>query len=155
MNKKTIAIIIIALLILLDGIYYFQQAGESTQSLNSTTNTTDSTVAVDKNLVEIFHLPHAPAVAVVKKVEEVLKKYPNYTVKKYDFDDPANDKVVAEHNLSGHIPVAIFIGGKNTFTVDGKEMTFENFPKSDNFIPGFGGSWDYADVEKVLANPSK
>jgi len=155
MNKKVAVSTAIALLVLVGGISYVRYGWHSAHGVRNDTRTAASASAVDNNLVEIFYLPHAPAVAVVKKVEEMVQKYPHYTVKKYDFDDSANDAVVAAHNLSGHIPVAIFIGGKNTFTIDGKAVTFTNFPQSDAFIPDFGGSWDYADIAKVLTHTAK
>jgi hypothetical protein len=145
MNKK-ITIIVITIIVLLGvGYYLFIPKQPIALGIQNTQN-------IDRHFVEIFHLPHAPADAVVKKVEEILKKYPEYTVEKYNFDDEKNKTKVVEYGLEKHIPVAIFIGGINTFTIDGIQVSFQNFPKGDSFISGFEGPWRYDDLEKVLSD---
>jgi hypothetical protein len=145
MNKKNLLIIITVFALL--GVTYYLLVPKQPVVLQS-----QSAQETDKHLVEIFHLPHAPAVTVVKKVEEILKKYPEYTVKEYDFDNESSNTKVAEYGLEGHMPVAIFIGGKNTFTINGAQVSFQNFPKGDSFIPGFEGPWSYGDLEQVLTD---
>lgn len=108
-----------------------------------------------KHLVEIFYLPHAPAREVVKKVEPILTQYPDYEVKEYDLFDAKNKDIIAQHNLTEHLPVAIFIDGKTDFTVNGQTITLKNFPKSDSFIPSFAGNWDYGDLQTILNDNNK
>jgi len=143
---KKIVTIIIIIIALAAGAYYLLVPKQPLilQSQNAQ--------ETNKHLVEIFHLSHAPAVAVVKKVEEIIKKYPEYTVTEYDFDNKNNNAKVAEYGLEGHMPVAIFIGGKNIFDINGKQVSFQNFPKGDSFIPGFEGPWSYSNLEQVLAD---
>jgi ABC-type glycerol-3-phosphate transport system substrate-binding protein len=101
--------------------------------------------------VEIFYLPHPPAQAVVKEIDKVLAGQKNITVKKISFLDENSADLVKKYNLQDHMPVAIIIKGKNTFTINAKQVTFRNFPKSNSFIPsGLGGNWDYSDLRKVL-----
>lgn len=147
MNKKILAIIIIAVA-LIAGLSYWQLHRQTT-TYNSGKPVRSQTA--DKNLVEIFYLPHAPAEAIVQKVELIIAKFSNYTVKKYDFEDPANKQKITKYNLVSHAPIAIFIGGKNSFTIDGKTVALINFPKGDAFIPSFEGEWSYEDLEKNLA----
>lgn len=151
MNKKYWVIAII-------GIVIMAVAGFSFWQLHKPANNPGNPIAgqtADKNLVEIFYLPHAPAQAIVDKIDQIIAKYPNYTVKKYDFDDPANKQKIKDYNLVNHTPIAIFIGGKNSFTVNGKTISLSNFPKGDAFIPSFEGDWSYDDLSGILASQSQ
>jgi len=163
MNKK-IMILIVAIIVLAGGVFFWQYSKQNTakQPLSENNNssvcassTCNETTKVEKNLVEIFYLPHAPAKAIVDKVDKILQKFSEYKVEKYDFYNESNKQKITDYNLLGHIPVAIFIGGVNSFTIDGQKITFKNFPKGDAFVPTLEGSWSYDDLEKVLANPDK
>jgi hypothetical protein len=101
--------------------------------------------------VEIFFLPHRPAMAVVDKVEQVAKEMAGVTVTKYSFDDPKSRKMVEKYQLTDHMPVAVFINGKDSFTVNGHTLQLRNFPKGDSFAPMFAGEWDYDDLRAILA----
>ncbi len=101
--------------------------------------------------IEIFFLPHRPAMAVVDKVEEVAKEVAGITVTRYSFDDPKSRKMVEKYQLTDHMPVAIFINGKDSFTVNGRTLRLRNFPKGDTFAPMFAGEWDYDDLRAILA----
>jgi len=105
--------------------------------------------------LEIFFLPHQPAVKVADLVEKIARQYPDVRIHRYNFDDEASQELVQKYNLTGHLPVAIFINGKNRFTVNGQTIKLRNFPKSDTFIPSFGGEWDYPDLKAVLSRAVK
>lgn len=115
---------------------------------------TASTGQAATNTVEIFYLPHPPAMAVVRDVENVIKKYSNIMVKKYNFDDPEVRDLLEKYQLKNHTPVAIFINGKHEFKIGSKKVVFENFPKGDAFVPTFEGNWSYKDLDTVLKNLS-
>ena len=102
--------------------------------------------------LEIFYLPHRPAMVVVDKVEQVAKEFADVTIHKYSFDDPKNHTLLEKYKLTGHIPVAIFINGENNFTVKGRVIHFRNFPKGDAFVPTLAGEWDYDDLRALLRN---
>lgn len=105
--------------------------------------------------VEIFYLAHRPALAVVAKVDKILAQFPKLKVKKYDFEARSSRKLLKQYKLTGHMPVAIFINGKNKFTINGQEIDFRNFPKGDAFVPTFAGEWDYTDLHNILTQLSK
>ena len=113
-----------------------------------------ATVMAAGKKVEIFYLPHRPAMEVVRDVEDVLKKYNNITIKKYNFEDPANSEMLEKYNLKKHMPIAIFINGKHEFSIGTRKVVFENFPKGNAFVPFFEGNWSYRDLETVLKNLS-
>ena len=108
------------------------------------------TPADPAHLVEIFYLPHPPAEAIVTKADAVLAKYPKFTVHKCVFGDQSCQSLVDTYSLQDHMPVAIFIGGTDTFTVNGKKIQLRNFPAGDAFIPSFEGGWSYDDLDKIL-----
>lgn len=101
--------------------------------------------------MEIFYLPHGPAMAVVGKIEQLAGEFANATIIKYSFDDPKSRKMVEKYHLTDHMPVAVFINGKDSFTVDGRALRLRNFPKGDSFVPMFAGEWDYGDLRTILA----
>lgn len=104
--------------------------------------------------IEIFYLPHRPALNVVDQVEKVAGEFANITIRKYDFEDPDSRRLVEKYQLTQHTPVAVFINGKNRFTVNGHELTLQNFPKGDRFVPMFSGEWDYSDLKTILTELS-
>ncbi|MBI5556109.1 MAG: hypothetical protein HY885_00565 [Deltaproteobacteria bacterium] len=101
--------------------------------------------------IEIFYLPHPPAMAVVDKVEQVAGEFAKATINKYSFEDPKSRKMMEKYHLTDHMPVAVFINGKDSFTLDGRTVKLRNFPKGDPFVPMFAGEWDYADLRVILA----
>lgn len=104
--------------------------------------------------MEIFYLPHRPALNVVDKVENLAADFANVTIHKYDFDDTKSSHLVKKYQITEHMPVAIFINGKNNFTINGHEVRLQNFPKGDSFVPMFSGEWDYTDLKAILTDLS-
>ena len=100
--------------------------------------------------MEIFYLPHGPAQAVVSEVEKVAAEFKNIAINKYSFEDPVTEKLLKKYNLTDHMPVAIFINGQNSFTVNGQKISLRNFTKGNAFVPMFAGEWDYADLRVIL-----
>jgi len=101
-------------------------------------------------LIDIFFLPHRPALKVVSEVEKVIAEFSNIETKKYSFEDPAAKELLKKYKLNGHMPVAIFINGQNTFLIKGKKISLNNFPKGNAFVPMFAGEWDYEDLQGIL-----
>lgn len=101
-------------------------------------------------VVEIFYLPHRPALAVVAKVEAVAAEFSGVEVRKYSFEDAVGRRLAAEYGLTEHMPVALFINGRDRFTVAGRALSLRNFPKGDAFVPMYSGEWDYPDLRAIL-----
>jgi hypothetical protein len=102
--------------------------------------------------LEILYLPHRPAMVVVDKVEQIAAGYKDVVVKKYSFESPETEKILKKYKITDHMPVAIFINGRDSFTVDGRTLRLRNFPKGDAFVPMFAGEWDYGDLQAILAD---
>lgn len=101
--------------------------------------------------LEIFYLPHRPAMVVVDKVERIAAEFKNVVVRKYSFEDRDAARLLKKYQVTDHMPVAVFINGRNSYTVDGRVLRLRNFPKGDSFVPMFAGEWDYADLRAILA----
>ena len=104
--------------------------------------------------MEIFYLPHRPALAVVSEVENIAAEFNNIDLRKYSFEDPGTEKIVKKYDLTGHMPVAIFINGRDSFTVNGQDIVLRNFPRGNAFVPTFAGAWDYEDLRVILQGMS-
>ncbi len=100
--------------------------------------------------VEIFYLPHPPAEAIVRKVEPIIAEFPKFTVKEFSFDDPQAKSLIDKYNLTEHMPIAIFIDGKDVFTLGDKSIELKNFPKDDAFAPSYEGGWSYENLRAIL-----
>jgi len=157
MNKK-FSLPIIIFVLLIAGFFYWQANNSQQTNENSAVQINDQIIAkqtlknkpAKENLIEIFYLPHPPALAVVNKVEPIIAEFPGFEVIKYNFDDPTSKDKVAKYNLVNHYPVAIFIGGENSFTIDGKTVSLLNFPQGDAFVPSYEGGWTYEDLKRIL-----
>lgn len=101
--------------------------------------------------LEIFYLPHRPAMEVVKKVEQIATEFAGVTVRKYDFEDPGSRTAIESHHLTEHMPIALFVNGRDGFNIEKRTVLLRNFPKGDSFVPMFEGQWDYADLRAILA----
>jgi len=105
----------------------------------------------NRTIVEVFYLPHAPAEEVVNRIRAMVAKRNDVELLKYSFDDPATAALAKSYKIEGHMPVAVFIDGRDTYEVNGKKIVFINFPTDSSFAPtGFTGNWSYADIQKVL-----
>jgi len=106
-------------------------------------------------VVEIVFLPHAPAQAVVEKIEQVLAKKDGVEKRKFSFDEPGGQELAKKYGLESHMPVAIIINGKNSFRIKNRNVVFRNFPLGNDFVPsGMGGNWNYDDLSIVIDQES-
>jgi hypothetical protein len=104
------------------------------------------TVAVD-----IIALNHPPLRPVLAEVDQLLAPYgAKVHVTHYDFDTPEGADFAKKMGLSGHIPVVIYVNGKDTFTLNGRKVTFESFPQGQGTGMVADGAWTTADLDAVL-----
>ncbi len=99
--------------------------------------------------LEIFYLPHRPAIAVVDEIEKTLSGMKNIVIRKYAFGDTSADKLAQKYRLFDHLPVAVFINGTDQYEINGSIIVFRNFPKGNAFVPAFEGEWSYEDLKQV------
>ena len=100
--------------------------------------------------VEILYMNHGPLLSTLKGIKELFNSYGKaVTVSWYDFDSPEGEKFMAKKGVKQHLPLVIWIAGKPTVKVDGKEILFVGFPTGSG-PPSFQGKWTLADLRGVL-----
>ncbi len=101
--------------------------------------------------VEIVFLNHPTIRKVLTQVDSTLAAYGDkVSVTRYDFDTPEGAAFAKKKGLSGHIPLAIFVNGLQTFGVNGRQVTFESFPQGAGTGVVPDGAWTVADLDAVL-----
>jgi len=101
--------------------------------------------------VDILFLNHPPIRDVLTQVDPVLAAYGNkVSVTRYDVDTTEGASFAKKKGLAGHVPLAIFVNGSQTFDVNGRQVTFESFPQGagTGMVPD--GAWTVADLDSVL-----
>ena len=101
--------------------------------------------------VDILFLNHPPVRDVLTQVDSVLATYGDKVgITRYDFDTPEGAAFAKKKGLTGHVPLAIFLNGSQTFDVNGRKVTFASFPQGagTGMVPD--GAWAVADLDAVL-----
>jgi len=100
--------------------------------------------------VEILYMNHGPLLSTLKGVKELCNSYGNaVTVSWHDFESPEGEKFMASKGIRQHLPLVIWIAGKPTLKVNGKEIDFVGFPTGSG-PPSFQGKWTLADLRAAL-----
>ncbi len=101
--------------------------------------------------VEIVFLNHPTIRKVLTQVDSTLAAYGDkVNVTRYDFDTPEGEAFAEKKSLSGHVPLAIFVNGSQTFDLNGRKVTFESFPEGAGTGVVPDGAWTVADLDAVL-----
>ncbi len=85
---------------------------------------------------------HFPMRSTRQVIEEICAKFGGrVSLTLYDETRPEGQEFMASKNLSGHIPMRLYINGVNTFSLDGRDISFSDF---------VGYAWTAADLEKAI-----
>jgi len=101
--------------------------------------------------VDILYLNHPPVLPVLANIDQVLKAYGDtLTVTRHDFDTAEAVAFARKKSITGHFPVVILINGSPTANLEGRQVTFQSFPKGEG--PGLipDGDWSMADLDGAL-----
>ena len=100
--------------------------------------------------VEILYMNHGPLLSTLKGIRELCNGYDKaVTVSWYDFESPEGEKFMAKKDVHQHLPLVIWIDGKSTVNVNGKEVQFVGFPTGSG-PPSFQGKWTLEDLRGAL-----
>jgi hypothetical protein len=100
--------------------------------------------------VEILYMNHGPLLSTIKGIKELCSGYGKaVTVSWYDFESPEGEKFMARKGIQQHLPLVIWIDGKPTAKVNGKEVQFVGFPTGSG-PPSFQGKWTLEDLRGAL-----
>ena len=100
--------------------------------------------------VEILYMNHGPLLSTLKGIQELCNGYGKaVTVSWYDFESPEGEKFMAKKGVHQHLPLVIWIAGKPTVKIKGKEIEFVGFPTGSG-PPSFQGKWTLEDLRGAL-----
>jgi hypothetical protein len=100
--------------------------------------------------VEILYMNHGPLLSTLKGIRELCNGYGKaVTVSWYDFESPEGEKFMAKKGVHQHLPLAVWIAGKPTVKVKGKEIEFVGFPTGSGPL-FFQGKWTLDDLRGAL-----
>jgi hypothetical protein len=100
--------------------------------------------------VEILFMNHGPLLSTIKGIKELCNGYGKaLTVSWYDSDSPEGEKFMDKKGVHQHVPLVIWIAGKPTVKVKGKEIQFAGFPTGSG-PASFQGNWTLDDLRGAL-----
>jgi hypothetical protein len=100
--------------------------------------------------VEILYLNHGPLQSTLKDIDKICAQYKDkITVSRYDFESPEGERVKSKKGITQHVPLMIWIDGKNNVLVKGKETMFSGFPTGTGPV-FFQGKWTMDDLRNAL-----
>jgi len=106
--------------------------------------------AAQKVSMEILYMNHGPLQSTLKEIDTICAQYKDkITVSRYDFDSPEGERFMAQKGIHQHIPLMIWIAGKNTVSIKGKEILFSGFPTGSG-PEFFQGKWKMDDLRAAL-----
>jgi len=100
--------------------------------------------------VEILYMNHGPLQPTLKEINDLCAMYGNkIKVSRYDFESPEGERFMSRKGIKQHVPLVIWIDGKSSFPLKGKEISFMGFPTGSG--PAFfQGKWTMDDLRKAL-----
>ena len=100
--------------------------------------------------VEVLYTNHGPLQSSLEQIKQVFSTYGNkINVSWYDFESKEGEQFMAKRGINQHVPLVIWMDGKFTISVNGKEIKFVGFPTGSG--PAlFQGKWTMDDLRQAL-----
>jgi len=100
--------------------------------------------------VEVLYMNHGPLQSSLEQIKQVFSTYGNkINVSWYDFESKEGEQFMAKRGINQHVPLVIWMDGKFTIPVNGKEIKFVGFPTGSG--PAlFQGKWTMDDLRQAL-----
>jgi len=101
--------------------------------------------------VEVLYMNHGPLQSSLEQIKKVFSQYGSkINVSWYDFESKEGEQFMAKKGVNQHIPLVIWMDGKFTIPVNGKEIKFVGFPTGSG--PAFfQGKWTMDDLQQALS----
>lgn len=100
--------------------------------------------------VEILYMNHGPLQSTIKAIRALCGEYGKaLTVSWYDSGTAEGEKFMDKKGIHQHVPLVIWIAGKATVKVKGKEIQFAGFPTGSG-PASFQGNWTLEDLRGAL-----
>lgn len=100
--------------------------------------------------VEVLYMNHGPLQPSLRQIEDIFSRYGGkIAVSWYDFESREGEQFMAKKGVTQHVPLVIWLDGKSSLPVNGKEVTFVGFPTGSG--PAFfQGKWTMEDLRNAL-----
>jgi len=100
--------------------------------------------------IEVLYMNHGPLLPSIEQIKKVFSQYGGkVAVSWYDFETKEGEQFMASKGVTQHIPLVIWLDGKSSFPVNGKEIKFVGFPTGSG--PAFfQGKWTMEDLRQAL-----
>jgi hypothetical protein len=100
--------------------------------------------------VDVLYMNHGPLQDTLGKVRTIFSGFGDkISVSWHDFDSKDGEKFKASKGIKQHVPLVIWIDGKEKWTIDAKDITFTGFPTGSG--PAFfQGKWTLDDLKAAL-----
>jgi hypothetical protein len=100
--------------------------------------------------VEVLYMNHGPLQDSLEQIKQIFSKYGGkINVFWYDFESKEGEQFKAKKGINQHVPLIIWLDGKYTIPVNGKEIKFVGFPTGAG--PAFfQGKWTMNDLRQAL-----
>jgi hypothetical protein len=100
--------------------------------------------------VEVLYMNHGPLLESLQQIKNVFSRYGSkITVSWYDFESKEGEQFMARKGITQHLPLVIWLDGKFTFPINGKEIKFVGFPTGSG-PASFQGKWTMEDLRSAL-----
>jgi hypothetical protein len=100
--------------------------------------------------VEVLYMNHGPLQPSLQQIKDIFSRYGGkITVSWYDFESREGEQFMAKKGVNQHVPLIIWLDGKSSLPVNGKEIKFVGFPTGSG--PAFfQGKWTMEDLRNAL-----
>ncbi len=100
--------------------------------------------------VDVLYMNHGPLQPTLEKLKILFAHYGKaINPRWHDFESQEGEKFMASKGLRRHVPLMIWINGKETVQVEGAPCTFSGFP-SGSGPEFFQGKWTLDSLTKAL-----
>ena len=108
-------------------------------------------LAADPVHIDVLYLNHGPLQSTLEQMRATFSSYEDkIQVNWHDFESEDGAAFKAQKGIKTHVPLQIWLNGKDTLVVGGKKVRFFGFPIGAG--PGFfQGQWSLNDLSQAIA----
>ena len=100
--------------------------------------------------VEVLYMNHGPLLESLEQIKKVFSQYGSkITVSWHDFETKEGEQFMAKKGITQHLPLVIWLDGKFSVPLNGKETKFIGFPTGSG-PASFQGKWTMEDLREAL-----
>lgn len=110
-----------------------------------------SSLAADPLHIDVLYMNHGPLQPTLEQMRTAFSSFGNkIQVAWHDFESREGAAFMTQKGIHAHVPLEIWLDGKDTMIVGGKMVRFFGFPTGAG--PGFfQGQWSLKDLDQAIA----